>query len=454
MINKHIAQSKEAEMIVIGCILNNIKNLNIACEKMDIFDFYFEEHQTIFSVIKKFYHTEKPADVHLVCSELKRLGKLSSVGGASYIMTLVQYAGTSAHIEEYVDQVRKKSRLRKIIKISEEFTHQCLEDPDQIDTLINNYQNSLINLEKKYSKCEFKSIKEILFGNRTDINTISLVDKIKERNKFYIKNKKFFDISMPTGIKYLDEKASILEDTNFIVIAGRPATGKTAFALNIATNICMNLKHSVGFISLEMSADQIAERVLSLRTGIPGEKIKRGTVSYQEILKLEEEEKTLSSASFLIDDTNISSVYQVVSKARQLKDQNNIKILFIDYLQLLSSGNYTDNRQYEVAEVSRTLKKLAIELKIPIVCIAQLSRKVEERINKRPMMSDLRDSGQIEQDADVIMFIYRKNNLGEVEIIVSKNRHGSTVNFNMDFQSESGHFCHSSSLRTPKPHNY
>lgn len=451
--------SKESEMMVLGSMLGSPYSMNVASESLTESDFYCIEHQLIFSVLKKAYKQDKAADVHLVCEELKRLEKLDAVGGAAYVTTLAQYAGTSAYVEEYCKILRDKSYSRQLLATFEDGEREFLKDPENPELTAEKYYQKLVELGKRYSPNDKSSIGEILSGNKSRIEPTPIIERLKARQEFYDKHKKPCITGLPTGFTDFDQQVTILEDTNLIVIAGRPAMGKTAFALNILSNICFNENLPVGFVSLEMGADQLAERMLSSRTGIAGEKIKRGTFDENEYKKLVKEDSILRKANFFIHDQAVSTVSQVVSRARRLKEEEDIRILAIDYLQLLGTDTKTDSRQYEVAEVSRTLKRLAMELKIPIIVVAQLSRKVEERGEKRPLMSDLRDSGQIEQDADSIIFIYRreyydpKDKKGQAEIILSKNRHGPTVNVNLSFQSASGTFNNLAPI-SPQPHSY
>jgi replicative DNA helicase len=434
--------SQESEMMILGCMLVNASSLNFSSECLTQEDFYHLEHKTIFDVMSNLYKEGKSADIHLVSEELKRNGKLERIGGVSYLTTLAQYAGTSAYIEEYCEGLKKKSLSRKLVYFFESGHREFLADPKNPEKKAEEYQQQLVKIVKGHSPSDKTSIGEILSGS----DSKPLINRLKERQEFYKKHGKPFLTGIPTGYIDFDNTATILEDTNLIVLAGRPAMGKTAFALNILSNICFEQQLPVGFISLEMGADQLAERILSMRTGIAGEKMKRGGVNNDELQKLQIEDEKLRQAKFFIHAQAISTVSQVVSRARRLKDEENIRILAIDYLQLLGTDRESDSRQYEVAEVSRTLKLLAMELRIPILVLAQLSRKVEERDTKRPSMSDLRDSGQIEQDADSIVFIYRpqyydpQDRPGQAVVMISKNRHGSVGDVTLSVRLECGAF--------------
>lgn len=443
---KSAPNSRESEMMVLGCMLTSAYALDISSGQLLSQDFYFAEHRTIFQVLKTFHKNDRPVDIHLVCEELKRQDQLKAIGGPGFITTLAQYAGTSANVEEYCNELRRKSLSRHALKLHQEAIGEYLKDPEDPHQVSEQIYYKLIELGKRYTPSDKASIGEVLSGNKSSIEPVPLVERIQLRQAFYKQNGKPCLEGLPTGFFDLDRKMSILKDTSLIVIAGRPAMGKTAFALNIAANVCLEQGMPVGFISLEMGRDQLAERLLSIRSKVSGTGIEQGSLSDYDYERLLEADKLFEKAPLFIHDQAISYVSQVVARARRLKDEEDIKLLVVDYLQLLGTDSRTDNRQYEVADVSRTLKRLAMELKIPIVCIAQLSRKVEERSDKRPIMSDLRDSGQIEQDADAIIFLYRKSYYepgepqGPVDVIVAKNRHGPTCSIKLAFIQDCGLF--------------
>lgn len=446
-----------AEETVLGCMITGTPALKSASDSLDESDFLKKEHQIIFSILKKASQQDKPASVELVCRELEKYNKLDKVGGMGYVADLALKAGTGADLEYYIEEIKKESVCRKGKELCKQAERNLSDNPEDSKDILNDLSSKLRDLDKKYSPSDKASIEEILSGSKSRVNSSPFIQRIKERVEYYNQKGEPFFPGIRTGFKDLDAKVSLLEDTNLIVIAGRPAMGKTALALNIANNVCANYGHAVGFISLEMSADQLAERLLSTRTHISGEKIKRGILSDKEIKQIAEQAELLRKELFFIHDTAVSSVYQIVSRARRLKDEENIKLLVIDYLQLLGTGKKAESRQYEVAEVSRTLKMLAMELKIPVICVSQLSRKVEERPDKKPKMSDLRDSGQIEQDCDAILLVYRRSYYdktdkpGQAQVIVAKNRHGSTPSVDLYFQEECGFFGNLSPLNLKQP---
>lgn len=443
-----LPNSKETEMMVLGCMLSMSHAFSTAATSLDMLDFYFKEHQIIFQILKKLFREERPADVHLIAEELKKNSHLQTVGGVVYLTSLAQYAGLSSNIEEYIEIVKNKSFNRKALQLLDQARETFLKDPTNPSEAAEGHYQRLVELGKTYSPNDKASIGDILVGSKSRVDPTPLIQRLEERQNFAKEHNKPFITGIPTGFLDLDNQVTILENTNMIILAARPAMGKTALALNIAAHVCFDQNFPVAIISLEMGADQIVERFLSMKSGVSGEALKRGTFSDKDLKKLREEEAKLRNGKLFIYDHNCASVSQVVSRARRLKDEEDIRLLIVDYLQLLGTDGGADSRQYEIAEVSRKLKLLAMELKIPILCVAQLSRKVEERTDKRPLMSDLKDSGQLEQDADAVLFIYRdeyyKPNGGDrggcAEVYLGKNRHGPTPSVSLHFDKNCGSF--------------
>ena len=440
-------------MMVLGCMLSNQYALRIAATALDSTDFYFHEHQLVFHAMKRLYREGRPSEIHLAAEELKRSGYLQTIGGVAYLTQLAQFAGTSANIHEYISILKSKSFSRQAFQLLEEGKGEFLKDPSDPNDLAEKYHAKLVALGKRYQSSERASIGDVLSGAKSRIDPIPMIERIEERHHYFKLHRKPFMTGVPTGFAELDREATILEESNLIVIAARPAMGKTAFAINIANHVCLEQQKSVAIFSLEMGADQLAERFLSLRTGIAGERIKRGMLTDRELQALRAEEEVLRSAKLYLCDQNCSTISQVIARARRLKEDDDVSLFVVDYLQLLQgAGTKTESRQYEVAEISRKLKMLAMELKTPFICISQLSRKVEERQGHRPMMSDLRDSGQIEQDSDVVLFIQRReyydpqDKPGTAELIVAKNRNGGSMpTLNMVFDGKCGRFSSSES---------
>ena len=419
-------------------------------------DFFFDEHKLIFQALRRLYRIDKPAEIHLTAEELKKNDHLQATGGVAYLTSLAQFAGTSAHIHEYIEILKAKSFSRQAFTLLEEAKKAFFSDPLDPNDIAEKVNRRLQDLGKRYTQQDKASIGDILSGAKSRVDPIPLIERIEERQQYFKIHKKPFMTGISTGFGEIDSETTLLEETNLVIVAARPAMGKTAFAINIANNVCADRKKSVAIFSLEMGGEQLVERFLSLRTGIPGEKIKRGALSDADMLQIKEQELFLRSAKLFVHDQDCGTVSQIISKARRLKEEEDISLYIIDYLQLLNAGGQSESRQYEVAEISRKLKMLAMEIKTPIICISQLSRKVEERQGHRPMMSDLRDSGQIEQDSDVVIFIQRRDYYdpldkpGMAEVIIAKNRNGgSTPSVQLHFDGKCGRF--SSAAAEPPP---
>ncbi|HSX38753.1 MAG TPA: replicative DNA helicase [Chlamydiales bacterium] len=439
--------SKESEMMVLGCMLTSINGLKVAADALIDENFFYAEHQIVFSTLRAAYRSDKPADIHLIGEELKRKNKLDAIGGIGYLTALAQYAGTSAYIEEYVKQVQELSQARQTVDLSQRIIQNALERPQDIPVILSRTIEDFKRIaEASSGSHEGTFIGEILSGKKSKISSTPLMDRIEERKAHVDETGEPYINGLPTGFEDLDNLATILIDTNLVIIGARPAMGKTALALSITSNVSQMQGRSVAIISLEMGADQITERFLSLRTSISGENIQRGILSNVDISKLREADQQLRKEKILLYDEQCHTIEQAVSLSRKAKGKHDIRLLVIDYLQLLGSQKSSDGRQYEVADISRKLKLLAQELSIPIICLSQLSRKVEERQDHRPLLSDLRDSGQVEQDADVVLFLYRRNYYDKydsphkADLILAKNRHGPIGDVLLHFDKECGVF--------------
>ncbi len=437
--------SKESEMMVLGCMLTSINSLNIAADGLDDADFYYTEHKIIFQVLKSAYMQDKPADVHLICEELKRQDRLKAVGGAGYVTTLAQYAGTSAHIEEYVSIVREKAVLRSMIHASQSIEKKALNDPQDVYSTLDEAQQLFFQISQAASPSHGKLISEILSGVKAEANAPFLQALQERQERFRLLGPEDAGITGITShFKDLDKMLNGFNNSNLMILAARPAMGKTAFALNLAENICFKNHIPVGVFSLEMSAEQLVHRIICSQAEVQSEKIKTGNISGIEFQRIVGAVNQMQAQVMVIDDQPGLKIADLRARARRMKECYGIGFLVIDYLQLItgSSNKMMENRQSEISEISRMLKNLARELNIPILCLSQLSRKVEERPGHRPMMSDLRESGSIEQDSDIVMFMLRReyydpmDKPGMAEIIVAKNRHGGIGVVNLTYRKE------------------
>lgn len=444
-------QSKESEMMVLGCMLSSINALNIAADTLSPLDFYYPEHKIIFETLQNAYRQDKPADLLLTSEELKRQDKLQSIGGLAYLNSLVGYAGTSAYIEEYCEVIKAKAVLRRMISTCKEIEKVALEEPEDVYTSLDEAQAKFFQISQSTASSTWIHIKDILSGAKTEEKIPFLKQLQEKQEKFKIHGKEEEALEgVPSLFLDFDKMVGGLGNSNLFILAARPAMGKTAFALNVAENVCFKLNMPVGIFSLEMNADQLVHRLICSQSEVESHKIKQGSLSGHEYQRVVAAVHMMQKGQMVIDDQAGLKITDLRVRARRMKEAHKIELLIIDYLQLLSGGGSkasADNRQNEISEISRMLKNLARELNIPIICLSQLSRKVEERPGHRPMMSDLRESGSIEQDADCVMFLLRReyydpyDKPGQAELIVAKNRHGGVGSVNLTYRKEITQFA-------------
>jgi replicative DNA helicase len=449
--------SKESEMMVLGCMLTSINSLNIAADALDDFDFYFTEHKMIFQVLKTAYKKDKPADIHLVAEELKRQDKLNAIGGVAYLTTLAQYAGTSAYIEEYTEIIKNKSILRRMIHAAQVIEKTALEEPSDVQNTLDEAQQMFFQISQTANPSTGVLIQDIFSGVKSE-SSIPYLKELQERQeRFLQRGPEDTGISgLPTHFVDLDKMINGLNKSNLMILAARPAMGKTSFALNIAENVCFKNNIPVGIFSLEMSAEQLVHRIVCSQAEVESDKIKTGSLNGLEYQRVVSSVSEMQKHLMIIDDQAGLKITDLRARARRMKETYDIGLLVIDYLQLLSgsgSNRTQENRQNEISEISRMLKNLARELNIPIICLSQLSRKVEDRQGHRPMMSDLRESGSIEQDSDIVMFLLRReyydpmDKPGMAELIVAKNRHGGVGIVHLTFRKEFAQFVNYTPLK-------
>jgi len=433
--------SRESEQIALGSMLNSINCLNIGIDSLELSDFYYGEHRTIYAAMQALYGRDCACDVFLLCEELKRVEDLEIVGGPNFITGLAHLAGTSSYIEEYCRIIKGKALYRKMIDAARTIEKRAMQDDPDPEEVLESARGLLFSLDRGSGSAD-RSFREIVEGGDK-----SFFEDLKEK----IDRFKSGDVAGINGISThyceLDKLIDGLGNSNLIIIAARPSMGKTAFALNIAENIALADDLPVAIFSLEMSGEQLASRMISSRSRVPGAKLKSGAMTESEHKRVLDAAEDLSARDIFIEDCPMLTIAELRSRARRLKEAHNISALFIDYLQLLTAGKSgTDNRQQEVSDISRGLKGIARELNIPVIALSQLSRKVEERIDKRPIMSDLRESGAIEQDADVIIFLYRGEYYNPLEkpglaqVLVRKNRHGAIGEVMLNFDKSTARF--------------
>ena len=385
-----------------------------------------------------------------MAEELKRQDKLVTIGGLAYLTTLAQYAGTSAFIEEYVELIQSKSLLRKMIHAAQLVEKSALEEPQDVHEALDEAQQLFFQISQAANPAAGILISDIFSGLKAE-SGVPFLKELQERQENYAQ--KGADETGITGIPShfvdLDKLINGFNNSNLMILAARPAMGKTSLALNIAENVCFKSQLPVGIFSLEMSAEQLVHRIVCSQAEVESDKIKTGSLNGMEYQRIVGCVNEIQKHMLIIDDQPGLKITDLRARARRMKESYGIGFLVIDYLQLISGSGTSrtaENRQNEISEISRLLKNLARELNIPILCLSQLSRKVEERQGHRPMMSDLRESGSIEQDSDIVMFLLRReyydpnDKPGMAELIVAKNRHGGVGNINFTFRKEFAQF--------------
>ncbi|MBI72264.1 MAG: replicative DNA helicase [Candidatus Marinimicrobia bacterium] len=414
----------EAEAAVLGCILINSESMSQAMQIVDEKDFYNPSNATIYENMLLLFENNKTIDYVSVIEQLKKNNKLKEVGDAYYITGLTEQAPSTQNVEYYAKLVKEKSILRNIINVASNISNEAYQDQGDVTEILDKAEQTLFSLSKDADKGRFKEINPILHD---------VLDNWSNRKEGSL-------TGVPSSFFDLDNMLSGFQKSDLIILAGRPSMGKTALALNFARNIAVENKLKVGFFSLEMSSKQLVERLITSEAQADSHLVRTGKLPKNEWRKLSEAASILSESNVYIDDSADLNIMELRAKARQLKADKDIDILFIDYIQLLHAPQKSESRQQEISYISRSLKALAKELDIPIVALSQLSRAVESRTDHRPIMSDLRESGAIEQDADVVMFIYRKyvyskseEDEGLAEIILSKHRNGPTGTVKVSF---------------------
>jgi len=418
-------QSVEAEQSVIGSMLIDKEVIPVVMEILKPEDFYRPDHKEIYNVIIELFDKAQPIDLITVSERLKLHGKLELVGGLEYLTNIATDVPTTANVKHYAKIVEEKSLLRKLIKASSDIVEMGFNASEEVSFILDKAEQNIFDILQKRSSQGFVPIKDVL------------VDTFNKLEELY--NNKGHITGIPTGFTDLDYKTSGLHNSDLILIAARPAMGKTAFALNLAQNAAVHSGVPVAIFSLEMSKEQLVNRMLCSEAMVDSTKMKTGQLEDSDWQKVARALGPLSEAPIFIDDTPGISITEIRAKCRRLKLEHNLGLVVIDYLQLMQgSKSRSENRQQEISEISRSLKILAKEINIPVICLSQLSRAAETRTDHRPILSDLRESGAIEQDADIVMFLYRddyynpdteKKNIAE--IILAKHRSGSTGTIEM-----------------------
>ena len=410
----------EAEQAIIGSMLTDRDAVISAIEILKEEDFYREDNKAIYTAILNLYNRAEPIDIITVKSELESMGKFEQVGGLEYLAELPEKVPTTANAMKYIKIVEEKSTLRRLIKTANEIIELGYSPTEDVEDIMEGAEKKIFNIMQEKNQKGYAPIKDVLVESFT---------KLEE-----LYNRKQHITGVPSGFTELDYRTAGFHGSELILIAARPAMGKTAFALNITTNAAVKANVPVAVFSLEMSKEQLVNRILCSESMVDSNKVRTGKLEEDDWTKLAGAIGPLSEAEIFIDDTPGINITEIRAKCRKLKLEKNIGMVVIDYLQLIQGSNKRGgSREQEISEISRSLKILAKELDVPVIALSQLSRAAEQRPDHRPMLSDLRESGAIEQDADIVMFLYRDDYYNQdsekkdiAEIIIAKHRGGST----------------------------
>ncbi|MGY8932138.1 MAG: replicative DNA helicase [Flavobacteriales bacterium] len=434
-------QAIELEEVVLGALMIDNESLSDTIDSLQPEYFYKPDHQKIFEAIVNLFNNSKPVDILTVSEELKRMDALESVGGMLYISQLTNNISSSSNTEFHARIIAEKFIKRSLISISNNIIGDAFNDTIDIFDLLNTAEEKLFTVTEGTLRKSYDKMSTLIKGALDNIEIL--------------RQKEDGLSGVPSGFSKLDRVTSGWQKSDLIIVAARPGMGKTAFALTMARNIAITHETAIGFFSLEMSSEQLVSRLIASEAELSASKLRKGDLQDFEMVQLHEKIKQLSEAQIYIDDTPALTIFELRAKARRLVKNHNVGIIVIDYLQLMSAGGKAGNREQEISTISRSLKGIAKELKIPVIALSQVNRGVESRTgvgSKRPMLSDLRESGAIEQDADIVTFIYRPeyykiyewdngdDSRSQAEIIIAKHRNGALENVRLKFTPEFAKF--------------
>lgn len=418
--------SKEAEQSLLGGLLQDQSAIPAVLEILKGDEFFIPSHRKIFRAIAELFSENHPVDLVTVAERLKTKGELEIIGGATYLVQLTERVVSAEHATAYARLISDKAVLRRLIEISGKIVGWCYENPEKVDEVLDRAEMSIFSLSESRIQNSYFPIDTIIRQN------LILVESIRNRQETIT--------GVPSHFTDLDRLTAGFQKGDLIVIAGRPGMGKTAFALNIARNVAVESEIPVAFFSLEMSKEQIGMRLMCMEAKVDSQKLRTGFISQEEATRLMATGQVFMHAPLFIDDQPSITPLELRAKARRIMAERGLGLIIVDYLQLMRIPDRVERREQEISEISRSLKTLAKELNIPVIALSQLNRKVEERHDKRPQLSDLRESGAIEQDADVIIFLYRDEvynkdspDKGIVEVLVRKQRNGPTGDIKLSF---------------------
>jgi len=426
-------QNNEAEQCLLGCLMLDKDAIVKVVDFIRAEDFYKSIHQDVYQVMTELYERSEPIDILSVSAKLRERNRLEDVGGSSYLTSLINSIPTATHISNYAKIVREKKILRDLISVSEEIGLSAFDESEEVDILLDKAEKTVFDIGQRSLTQNFIAIKDIL------PETFERLDSLSKHHGSLR--------GLPTGFKDLDNKLSGLQKSDLVIIAARPGMGKTSLALDIARNVAVRENKPVGIFSLEMGKDQLADRLISSTGNIDAWHLRTGQLKDDDFSRIQHAIGSLSDAPLYIDDAGSVNILQIRAMARRLQANKGLSLLIVDYLQLMQPMNRFASPVQQVTENSRALKILAKELNVPVLVLSQLSRAVESRIPQIPRLSDLRESGAIEQDADVVMFIYRddfynENSLkpGVAQIIIEKHRNGATGSVDLYFEKQRASF--------------
>ena len=438
MIERNVPNNLDAEQAVLGSMFLTKYALQKSLESLTAEHFYSDANSKIFTVIAALAEKGVPIDTTTVVDELENRGWLKQIGDVEYFAKVINSVATAANIDTYINIVEEKAVLRKLIDTSTKISALAYDTNNDVTEVLDEAEKEILAVCKTRKGTEFRTIQDVLYKTRDDLEKLS-------KNKGEV-------TGLPTGFYDLDKLTSGFQPTQLIILAARPGMGKTAMAVNLATNVAINAKKTVALFNMEMGAEQLAQRMISSVGQIDGIRLRNGHLENNDWKRLDEATSRLAETNLFIDDTPGMSIGEIRAKCRRLASSNyGLDLVIIDYLQLITGGpKYAGNRQQEVSEISRALKILAMELNIPVVACAQLSRTVEGRDDKRPLLSDLRESGSIEQDADIVAFLFREDyynkekaideNTSKAEFIVAKHRNGPTKDIDLIYHRNTSTF--------------
>ncbi len=434
LIKKVQPHSKEAEQAVIGSMIMDKDAISVAAEILSEEDFYQQQYGVLFTAMTELDAEGKDVDTVTLQAKLKEKDFPQEYSSVDFLKNLIIAVPTSANVKSYAQIVKQKAVARKLIKITEGIANDCYLEKENIENILDKAEKEVFKIAQTQGGKEFVDIKTIVFNTITSIEAVA-------KNKGSV-------TGVSSGFIDLDYKTAGFQPSDLILIAARPSMGKTAFVLNLAEYMAVKCHVTTAIFSLEMSTDQLVKRMLAMNSHVDSQSIRTGNLKDEDWVNLIEGARQIGSSNLILDDTASISIKELSSKCRKFKLEHNLGMVIIDYLQLMTGNGKSESRQNEISDISRSLKALARELNVPVIALSQLSRAVEKRDDKRPMLSDLRESGAIEQDADVVMFIYRdeyynkeSKDKGIAEIIIGKQRNGPTGTVQLKWQSELTRFA-------------